>query len=78
MTTDARTWVQRTQLPVLTVGAFLVLALLFWVNAALNRYRFNVVLAVLASLPLLVVLIRGAVKSRPRRRRPSPVPHPKG
>jgi hypothetical protein len=54
----------RMQLPLPTVAVLAVLALVVWVNAIVNRYRFNVALALLASIPLAVVLIRSVLKAR--------------
>lgn len=57
-------WWQRAAFPVSTVVIFLVLALALWVSAVVNGYRFNVVLALAGSVPLAVMLARGAVKAR--------------
>jgi hypothetical protein len=59
-----REWVRSAQLPQLTVGVFLVFAAALWLNAIINRYRFNVVVALVGSVPLMVLLIRGAVLAR--------------
>lgn len=57
-------WWQRASFPASTVVVFLVFALALWVNALVNGYRFNVLLALVGSLPLAVLLARGAVKAR--------------
>ncbi len=54
----------RAALPQPTELVFLVFALVVWLNAALNRYRFNVALALIASVPLLILLVRGVFLAR--------------
>ena len=50
-----------------TVAAFLLLAVVLWINAAVNAYRFNVALAVLGSVPVLVLAARAVVLTHGRR-----------
>lgn len=47
-----------------TLIAFAVLAALLWANAGANDFRFNVVLALVGSLPLAVLLVRAVVNAR--------------
>ncbi|WP_375478047.1 hypothetical protein [uncultured Jatrophihabitans sp.] len=59
-----RAWRRRATLPLLTVGVFLAIAMILWANAAANRYRFNLAIAVLGSVPLAILLIRGVKKAQ--------------
>ncbi|WP_375492414.1 hypothetical protein [uncultured Jatrophihabitans sp.] len=54
----------RAKLPDLTVAVFFVFALCLWVNAVVYRFRFNVVLALIGSVPLLFLLARAIVIER--------------
>lgn len=64
-------WWQRASLPASTVAVFLVFALVLWLNAVVNRYRFNVVLALVGSIPLALLLLRGFLKAHEVPRAPS-------
>ena len=50
--------------PVPTLITLAVLAAIVWLNAAINPFRFNVMLGVLATVPALWVLVRAAGKAR--------------
>jgi hypothetical protein len=63
-------WWRRAALPLLTIAFFVVFAAVLWANAIVNRYRFNVAVAALATVPLVVLLVRGAVLAR---RQPVPL-----
>ena len=54
----------RTRLPLPTVITLGIFGAVLWLNAIVNHYRFNVAIAVLASVPVLIVVARSAFIAR--------------
>jgi hypothetical protein len=63
-----RSWWAAAGLPLTTTGFFLAFAAVFWANAIVNRYRFNVAVAVVGTIPLAALLVRGAIRARSQER----------
>jgi hypothetical protein len=57
-------WRARARLPVPTLVVLGAFAAALWINALINHFRFNVVLALLASVPAAFVVIRCALIAR--------------
>ncbi|MEO9138782.1 MAG: hypothetical protein ABI345_06900 [Jatrophihabitans sp.] len=57
-------WWQRAGVSTRTLVPFVGLAAALWIVAAVDRYRFNVALALLATVPVAALLLLGAGRAR--------------
>ena len=59
-----RRWAERSPVSLVYAEVLLAVTAALWIDAGFNRFRFNVVLAAVASVVLLALLVIGARKVR--------------